>query len=562
MPHLRRRRVYAFLPLVFLLAAGSHASPSGEAVPPPGLGVSPLLVDAAAEVWGIIARSDNPVWPLWNASDTPLLLYLPGQQDVLIGHPHPPEGFVPYDGPLRFPGAAMFVKNGPTLIEADGQNTAMDVAGVRTLVVADPLSNLRQNVAALLEDPRPAAEKARALELRSLATDPYDQLALIVHEAFHVYEDRAAPDRGANEMLLLWYPVLSVDNNVGFGLEAAALAGALAADDDAAFRAAALRWLAVREHRRSFLPARALEYEDGVEFSEGMATYTEYRLFQVLEGRTPSAALERAQGFRGYRDLSDRRRALVARMVLHLRGEVNVNNAPYGTAPLRMRLYYSGMAIGVMLDRLSPTWKRDLIAGGGSLTALAREALRPAPEELASALNEARADTLYPKLLAAKLRLRDEGRRDAEAKVDAIEHGPGTGIVVDYSRLASSKVSLAFTPFGITAVDSTRTIFDQVPIAVLFADDSELIESFVLPLLRDTRERLVRFRLESDIAPAEIERLAGAGRIGSASPAPVRLELPGVTLDLKNATLEWRDGALRAVLHPAPAASSAGGSGR
>ncbi len=162
MPHLRRRRVYAFLPLVFLLAAGSHASPSGEAVPPPGLGVSPLLVDAAAEVWGIIARSDNPVWPLWNASDTPLLLYLPGQQDVLIGHPHPPEGFVPYDGPLRFPGAAMFVKNGPTLIEADGQNTAMDVAGVRTLVVADPLSNLRQNVAALLEDPRRGRKGARA----------------------------------------------------------------------------------------------------------------------------------------------------------------------------------------------------------------------------------------------------------------------------------------------------------------------------------------------------------------------------------------------------------------
>ncbi len=63
-------------------------------------------------------------------------------------------------------------------------------------------------------------------------------------------------------------------------------------------------------------------------------------------------------------------------MVLDLRGEVNVNNAPYGTAPLRMRLDYSGMAIGVTVDRPSPTWKRDPTSpAGGSLTALAREAL-------------------------------------------------------------------------------------------------------------------------------------------------------------------------------------------
>jgi hypothetical protein len=547
------------VPLVLLLVTGAHASTSPDPVHPPDLGVSPLLVDAAGEVWGIIARPDNPVWPGWNASDTPLLLYLPGRQDMLIGHPYPTEGFVLYDGPLRFPGATIWVKNGPTIVEADGQNTAMDVAGVRTLVVADPLSNLRQNIAGLLEDPRPAAEKARTLEFRSLAPDPYDQLALIVHEAFHVYEDKVAPDRGANEMLLLWYPVLSVDNNVGFGLEASALAGALAADDDAAFRAAALRWLAVREHRRALLTASARAYEDGVEFSEGMATYTEYRLFQVLEGRTPPAALEHAQGFHGYRDLSDRRRALVAQMLHHLRGEVNVNNAPFGTAPLRMRLYYSGMAIGVMLDRLSPTWKHDLIATDSSLTALANDALHATPDELARAWKEARADTLYPRLIAAKQRLRDEGQRDAEARVAAIEHGPGTGIIVDYSQLASDKMSLAFTPFGITAVDSVRTIFDQVPITVHFADDSELRESFVLPLLRDAHRRLVRCRLERIVARAEIERLAGAGRVGAVVPVPVRLELPGVTLDLKHATLEWRDGTLRAVLHPAPAA--AGGEG-
>lgn len=518
------------------------------------LGVSPLLVDAAVEVYGLIARPDNPVWPGWNASDTPLLLYLPGEQDLLIGHPAPPVGFAPYDGPLHFPGASMLVKNGATILSHDGQNTAMDVNGVRTLVVADPLSNLRSNIGGLLGDPRPTAEKARTLEFSTLVTDPYDQLALITHEAFHVYQERTAPNRGANEMLLLRYPVLSVDNNVGFGLEAAALADALAASDDATFRAAALRWLAAREHRRALLPLSALQYEDGVEFSEGLAKYTEYRLFTVLEGRAHGAGLDHAQGFHGYHDLSTERRSLLRQMQRHMRGEVNVNNAPYGTAPLRMRLYYSGMAMGVLLDRLSSTWKRDVMTTDSSLTALARAAVHATPEELSQAWEQSRSDTSYRSLAAAKQRLHDAGEHDALARLAAIEHGPGTGVVVDYSKLGSRRVSLSFTPFGITVIDSVRTIFDQVPISGGFIDGSKFAQMFPLPLLQDKHHGLVRCRLERTLSRGELERLAGAGRLGSTKPAPLKLELPGLTLDLKHATLDMRDGVVRVVVLPASTA--------
>jgi hypothetical protein len=93
------------------------------------------------------------------------------------------------------------VRDGTTLVQADGQNTSMEVAGVLTLVVADPLSNLRQRVAGLIDDPRPASEKIRSLEFEQLLRDPYDQLALVAHEAFHVFQHRVAPNRGANEML-------------------------------------------------------------------------------------------------------------------------------------------------------------------------------------------------------------------------------------------------------------------------------------------------------------------------------------------------------------------------
>jgi hypothetical protein len=153
-------------------------------------------------MWSLICSQQNPIWLGWDASTTPLLFYLPGEQDVLINHPHPPQGFLLYDGPVRFPDWQIRVKNGPTLLSIDGQNTATDVNGVPTLAVADTLSNLRNKVATMVADTRPADQKLQALHALDLATDPYDQLALVVHEAFHVFQDQQAPDKGANEMLL------------------------------------------------------------------------------------------------------------------------------------------------------------------------------------------------------------------------------------------------------------------------------------------------------------------------------------------------------------------------
>jgi len=528
------------------LAAGAPADSTAR---PDPIGVSPMLVAAAGEVWGVIARSDNPVWPGWNASDTPLLLYLPNRQELLINHPKPPDGFHEYQGPLTFPTGRILVRNGTTLIGYDGQNTSMEVNGVRTLVVADPLSSLRQRVAGMIEDPRPSAEKTRTLEFESLQQDPYDQLGLVVHEAFHVYQNRVAPDRGANEMFLLFYPALSIDNNVGFGLEASALSDAINARDDRAFRAAALRWLAIRLDRRRKLPERAIQYEDGTEFNEGLAKYTEYRLFQVLEGRPQApAGLASAQGFAGYADLTRQRSGLVRQMKASMRGEVNINNDPYGASPLRFRLYYSGMAIAILLDRLNPAWKREVIETDSSLTSLARDALHATPAELASALTAAQSDTAAPGLRVAKTRLAAEGQRFIAGKVAKVEWGPGTKLVVDYAAHGSRRPGMSFSPFGITVVDSVRTLFELVPIQVTFADTSELRQTQALPLLRDTHARQVSCRLPKAVSRAELDRLLGRPASATAPPRPVKLELPDVTLDLRRARVTWEQGTIRATL--------------
>ena len=544
--------VFAIISVLF--ASGTHGWAGAVKVddaqtkPPVTLRVDPRLIAEAAEVWGLIAASNNPVWPGWNASSTPLLFYLPGEQDVLINHPRPPEGFLPYEGPVRFPGGQILVKNGPTMIEWDGQNTSQDVGGVRTLIVADSLSNLRSRISGLLADTRPASEKIQRLRFSALSTDPYDQLAMVTHEAFHVFQDQEAPDKGAVEMLLLYYPVLAIQNNVGFAQEGSALAEALHAPNSAALRLAAVRWLAIRKDRRANLPQKAVEYEDGIEFKEGLAKYTEYRLFQVLEGRSPGAAMAWAQGFFGYADLQPQREELITAMVQNMTGAANVNNDPYGTAPLRFRLYYSGMAIGVMLDTLAPGWKSRIFSPDSTLTSLAAEALNPSQAELDKALKEAKAEPDYASLVGRKTKLAQEGKAHIEPMVKEIEAGPGIGLIVDYSELSSPNLAMAFTPFGITVIDADRTIFSQVPIKVIFGQDGEVDQKTVTPLLRDTGRRLVRFRLPPGASRAEVEKSLGSTPTTGGEVANLALDLPGATVKAARAQVKWKENNLIIVL--------------
>jgi hypothetical protein len=340
-------------------------------------------------------------------------------------------------------------------------------------------------------------------------------------------------------MLLLYYPVLSVQNNVGFAQEGSALAEALRAEDAAAFRRAAVRWLALRKDRRASLPPQAVEYEDGIEFSEGLAKYTEYRLFQVLEGRSPGPAMTWAQGFAGYANLAAKRESLLKTMVENMSGAANINNDPYGTAPLRMRLYYSGMAAGVMLDRLSPGWKSRIFSPEASQTSLAEEALKPSRAELDQALKEAKGEASYAALVESKTRLAQEGKAHTEAVLKEIEAGPGVGLIVDYSALGSPKLGMAFTPFGITVVDGDRTIFTQIPVQVVFGQAGEVAQKVPAPLLRDTGRRLIRFRLPQGATRADVEKALGSAPTNGSTAANLALDLPGATVKAPKAQIKW-----------------------
>lgn len=508
---------------------------------PDVLQIDPLLIAHATEVWTLLTADENPLWPDWRGAETPILFYLPGRQDVLINHPSPPEGFVPYTGPIRFPVGHIFVRNGETLISLDGQNTSLDVNGQQTLVVADTFSNLRNSLDSLMEQAAAKGE-AQPLSFSQLENDAYSTMGMIAHEAFHVFQHQAVQGKSGNEMALTQYPTLAVTNNVGFALEGRLLAAALREADQQARRDLALKWLAVREWRRAQLTPSDAAYEDGTEFNEGLAKYIEYRLLQVLEGRDPGEQMKWVRGFQGYRDLSAQRQRMLDMMTRHLEGKVSVNNDPYGASPLRMRLYFSGMAIAALLDAIGdPTWHASILEPGTTLTSLARTALAAKPEELASATAAIPQLPDYDTIARAKQELHDAGQQWIATEMAAIEGGKTTSLVIDYSQIPDSQIAMTFTPFGIVAVDSDRAIFRLIPITAKMGDGARFQQTRPSPLLQDRKSHRFTFALSERISREQLVKALDRTELPTEPFTVTKLELPGVQLQLLDATVQWQD---------------------
>ncbi|MBI5707149.1 MAG: hypothetical protein HZC36_09195 [Armatimonadetes bacterium] len=458
------------------------------------LKIDPLLIRQVDAIYKVIGNSKNPVWPGWDASQTPILIYFPGRQDVLIHHPKPPEGFKRYSGPVTSAIGPIWVRDGATQIEWDGQNTSMDVNGVQTLVVADTLSSRRQWIESLFgANPKP--DQVSKAITDGLFGDPYGAMLMFAHEAFHVYQRQKSTGKEGHELTLGQYPALSVENNVGMAMEADCLAEALQAQSKAAVRSAAIRWLVARNDRRAQLSSACKAYEDGTEFNEGLAKFVEYKLLQVLEGAEPPKDLWLIQGFRGYKDLSAPRNGLINQMKGFMSGAFNINNDPYGASPVRFRLYYSGMGVAALLDRLGATWQDRILQPGTSLTSLAAEAIGATPAEMDSARASLRGSSRYAELAKEKAALRKAGEEHVAKVLAEFDAAPSV-LIIDFSALSGVEPSFSFTPFGILSVDDDRMIFRMLPLRGSIGK-LKVSESEAKPVLYDRSRRRVTFQLKA-----------------------------------------------------------------
>lgn len=509
--------------LLFATLSVHQATPPSQA-----LELNPLLIYQAAEVWSVIAKKDNPVWPGWDASSTPLLIYFPGKQDLLINHPKPPEGFKLWKPPIPLPFKTFHIQTGKTLIEYDGQNTAIEVNGVQTLVVADTLSTRRQNVESLVSQARGSTDDMKESIDGSLWSNPFDSMLMFAHEAFHVYQQGRAPEKGGNERDLASYPSLSVENNVAVALESEMLIEALNATSDEGIRRAAVKWLALRKDRRKALDPKLAAYEDGTEFNEGTAKYVEYKMLEVFRGKKPLRELWLTQGYQGYDNLEAERQRLLKSMVNIMSGKTNINNDPYGASPVRMRLYFSGMGIGGLLDRLHFKWHDRIFEKTTSLTSLAEEALKANPQDLDAALKEIKSSTRYRELTAEKEKLAKDGLVYVQQMLDSFDKAPGT-LVLDYSGLAKPRVGLGFTPFGLLHVDNARTIYRLLPMRGI-VNDLRFAQDSANPILQDNDKKQMVLMLREGVNEAYLDKALGSADWRTKAVNVKELKLPGVTL--------------------------------
>lgn len=245
-------------------------------------------VDALAVYARFRELAADALWPGFAPLEIPVAIY-DGKRTVLFGHPEPPAAFVAVDA---FPGVHWM--NGAH--ESVRANTSIDLGGART--------------ATLLLDPQ--------------SESTHEPAAVLVHEAFHVFQETAHPRWRADESALFDYPIEASEVLVLRRLEVESLRRALASLSPSDMRGWARLALEYRSERQNDLASSSREYERAIERYEGLADYIQARCLDSAPAPLPEAG--------------------------------------YAPEDIRLRCYGTGAALARVLDRLGAEWRRSFQA--------------------------------------------------------------------------------------------------------------------------------------------------------------------------------------------------------
>lgn len=247
-------------------------------------------------VYAVVAEVDRigartMLWAGFDPRRVPLEIFN-GHTTYLFRHPNPPPEFISLSsrqGVYAFPGRH----------ESVTANATAKLSGVSTATVM------------LTPD--------RKRTLR-------EQAALVIHEAFHVFQSERHPDWGADELQLFVYPFEDADALRLRRLETLALVRAETAGTKGAVSCWAAAALRLRRERYARMPAGSAAYERGTELKEGLASYVE----ALAAGRLKRSGLPPGD---------------------------------YAAGEVRQRAYATGRALALLLDRFALDWKQRLEAG-------------------------------------------------------------------------------------------------------------------------------------------------------------------------------------------------------
>jgi hypothetical protein len=193
-------------------------------------------------------------------------------------------------------------------------------------------------------------------------------IAALEHESFHAYQGSLAVERLAEAERYApfeeRYPFETMDEP--WREEMDVLVQAALAETNSEASELARNFLNLRAARRESMSPELIEFERLREWEEGLAKYAELEISRAAaleEDYHPVEGIQQDPDFKDYNGL-DRFWSNQLREAKNTQGRSGDS-----------RFYYSGNALAVLLDRLSPDWKPRALPGSETLDELLEEAL-------------------------------------------------------------------------------------------------------------------------------------------------------------------------------------------
>lgn len=282
----------------------------------------------------------SSIWPGFGEAEIPLIQYNE-RYAFLIGHPGPSPPWTAIDSDL-FQGNLYYSRE-----VAESQAFAV-LVGDLWAGSLDTIGHMSRSMKEQLQEKIPP-EKLTPAMLKMMEISPAYHIVALLHEAFHAFQAIQDQKRFCQTQKLYafekFYPFDDEAFKSAWNEEGALLALALREQNETKRLEAIERFLAVRAKRRSAssLSAELITFERELEWLEGLAKYVE------LQFAIKGSSMQEAES-KGYRVVRNRLQADFSYRMMNL-GDLHGD----------LRFYLSGAAQAMILDKVSPVWKQNIM---------------------------------------------------------------------------------------------------------------------------------------------------------------------------------------------------------
>jgi hypothetical protein len=283
----------------------------------------------------------SSVWPNFSEAEIPLIQYN-DQYEFLVAHPSPPAPWVVVDNDT-FQGNPYHRRN----VE-HSQAFAVPVGDLWAGSL-DTLSHMNRSMKKQLQEKIPQ-EKLTPVMIKMMEITPTQHVVLLLHEAFHAFQAVQVQDRflRANGVYTSekYYPFEDEAFKNAWNKEGSLLAAAFREKDESERHELIQRFLEIRTKRRSdaSLSQKLIAFERELEWLEGLAKYVEMRFSELGSSQKGEAESK------VYRIARNR-----------LQADFSWRIAKLGDLHGDLRFYLSGAIQAMILDKISPGWKLEII---------------------------------------------------------------------------------------------------------------------------------------------------------------------------------------------------------